>query len=184
MAGLASGYTRNHQLRQMVGQQAVWTQLEAFAKQVHNSLNPTEVAYHVANEGRRLIECDRLCVGVRHGRKATVEAVSGADVWAVGYTGSGSGAQQTLTEHWNGSKWSIVDSPNANSQVNHLYGVAAVSTNDVWAVGSIRAGSSSQTLVQHWDGASWQTVPSPNPGTAGNPARASPAPTSWPDDGR
>ena len=38
------------------------------------------VAYHVANEGRRLIECDRLCVGVRHGRKATVEAVSGADV--------------------------------------------------------------------------------------------------------
>jgi hypothetical protein len=38
------------------------------------------VAYLVANEGRRLAECDRLCVGVRHGKKVTVEAVSGADV--------------------------------------------------------------------------------------------------------
>ena len=44
-------------------------------------MNPTEVAYLVANEGRKLIECDRLCVGVRHARKrVTVEAVSGADV--------------------------------------------------------------------------------------------------------
>ena len=35
------------------------------------------MAYHVANEGRKLIECDRLCVGVRHARKkVTVEAVS------------------------------------------------------------------------------------------------------------
>src|SRR5262249_61120349 len=45
MAGLASGYTRNHQLRQMTGQQQVWTQLETFSRQIHNSLNPTEVAY-------------------------------------------------------------------------------------------------------------------------------------------
>jgi hypothetical protein len=43
-------------------------------------LNPTEVAYVVANEGRRLIGCDRVSVGVRHGRKTTIEAVSGADV--------------------------------------------------------------------------------------------------------
>ena len=38
------------------------------------------MAYHVANEGRRLVEADRLCVGVRHGKRTTVEAVSGADV--------------------------------------------------------------------------------------------------------
>jgi hypothetical protein len=80
MAGLASAYTRNYQLRQMVGQQAVWTQLEAFARQVHASLNPTEVAYLVANEGRRLVECDRVSVGVRHGRRVKIEAISGADV--------------------------------------------------------------------------------------------------------
>jgi hypothetical protein len=80
MAGLASGYTRNHQLRQMVGQQQVWTQLEAFSRQIHASLNPTEVAYLVANEGRRLVEADRISIGVRQGRKAHVLAISGADV--------------------------------------------------------------------------------------------------------
>jgi hypothetical protein len=80
MAGLASAYTRNFQLRQMVGQQAVWTQLEAFARQVHGSLNPTEVAYLVANEGRRLVECDRVSVAVRHGTRVKIEAISGADV--------------------------------------------------------------------------------------------------------
>ncbi len=80
MAGLASSYTRNQHLRQMTGQQAVWTQLEAFARQVHSSLNPTEVAYLVANEGRRLIECDRVSVAVRKGKRCTVEAISGADV--------------------------------------------------------------------------------------------------------
>jgi hypothetical protein len=80
MAALASGYTRNYQLRQMVGQQQVWTQLESFARQVHATLNPTEVAYLVANEGRRLVECDRVSVAVRHGRRVSIEAISGADV--------------------------------------------------------------------------------------------------------
>src|SRR5262249_48889492 len=80
MSQFASGYTRNHQLRQFVGQQQVWTQLENFARQVHNSLNPTEVAYLVANEGRRLVECDRMSVGIRRGARTTIEAISGADV--------------------------------------------------------------------------------------------------------
>lgn len=80
MAELASSYTRNHQLRQMVGQQQLWTQLEAFARQIHGSLNPVEVGYLVANEGRRLIDCDRVSVAQRRGKKTHVEAISGADV--------------------------------------------------------------------------------------------------------
>jgi hypothetical protein len=80
MASHASGYTRTHSLRQMVGQQQVWTQLEAFARQIHGSLNPTEVSYLIANEGRRLIECDRVSVGLRFGKRVVVEAISGADV--------------------------------------------------------------------------------------------------------
>src|SRR5689334_142032 len=80
MAASAANYTRNHQLRQMSSQQQVWTQLEAFAKQVHGSLNPTEVAYLVASEGRRLVECDRISVGLREGGKAHVRAISGADI--------------------------------------------------------------------------------------------------------
>ncbi|MFO0846991.1 MAG: hypothetical protein U0871_00320 [Gemmataceae bacterium] len=80
MAGYASQYHQFSTGRQSAGLERVFTQIEAFAKQIHGTLNPTEVAYHVANEGRRLVECDRLCVGVRHGQKVTVEAVSGADV--------------------------------------------------------------------------------------------------------
>jgi hypothetical protein len=80
MAGYASQYHQFANVRQTTGLEKVLTQIEGFAKLIHSSLNPTEVAYHVANEGRRLIECDRLCVGVRHGQHVTVEAVSGADV--------------------------------------------------------------------------------------------------------
>jgi hypothetical protein len=80
MADLVTRYQRNQMLGQMTGQQQLWTQLEAFARQVHASLNPTEVAYLVANEGRRLIDCDRVSVAVRRGRRVDVEAVSGADV--------------------------------------------------------------------------------------------------------
>ncbi len=80
MAELAARYQRNQIMGELTGQQQVWTQLEAFASQVHNSLHPTEVAYVVANEGRRLIECDRVTVAVRYGSKARIEAVSGADV--------------------------------------------------------------------------------------------------------
>lgn len=81
MAELSSRYQRNQVMGHLAGQQQVWTQLEAFARQVHGSLHPTEVAYQVANEGRRLIECDRLSVAIRqYGSTARIEAVSGADV--------------------------------------------------------------------------------------------------------
>lgn len=80
MAALAAGFMRNCQLRQITGQQQTWTQLEAFARQVHSSLNPVEVAYVVANEGRRLVECDRVSVAIREAKRAHVKAISGADV--------------------------------------------------------------------------------------------------------
>jgi DNA-binding response OmpR family regulator len=80
MAELATRYQRNQMLGQMTGQQQLWTQLETFARQVHGSLNPVEVSYHVANEGRRLIECDRVSVALRYGRNTVIECVSGTDV--------------------------------------------------------------------------------------------------------
>src|SRR5262249_1406258 len=80
VAGYASNYLRNTSNRKVAGQEQVWTQLEGFSRQVHAALNPTEVAYVVANEGRRMIGCDRISVGIRHGRKVTIESVSGADV--------------------------------------------------------------------------------------------------------
>jgi len=80
LAHFASLYLRNRQLRTIVGQQQLWTQLEGFARQIHASLNPTEVGYLIANEGRRLVECDRVSVAVRQGKKTRIDAISGADV--------------------------------------------------------------------------------------------------------
>ncbi|MFL6289245.1 MAG: hypothetical protein ACJ73L_12700 [Actinomycetes bacterium] len=71
-----------------------------------------------------------------------------------------------MTEHWDGTNWQVITSPNYPSADHYLYGVAALAANDVWAVGRYEpdAGGSS-TLVLHWDGATWSTVPSPNPAT-------------------
>ena len=76
---------------------------------------------------------------------ANISAVSPTDIWAVGadaftiYTGEGDAVTTYLTlfEHWDGSTWSIVPgaSTNGTSAVGRLFGVAAVSTGDVWAVG-------------------------------------------------
>jgi hypothetical protein len=81
MANLAGRYQRNQLVGQLVGQQQLWTSLEAFSRSIHGSLNPLEVAFLIANEGRRLIECDRVSVALRrNGQKTQIEAVSGADV--------------------------------------------------------------------------------------------------------
>lgn len=98
--------------------------------------------------------------------------VSAKDVWAVGFSPHPSGTplyiRQTLIEHWDGSQWSIVPSPNPEGKTwVVLNGVDAVSANDVWAVGHSGDPSSIplQTLTMHWDGARWSIIPSPSPGT-------------------
>lgn len=95
-----------------------------------------------------------------------VTVISANDIWAVGNTGSGANPLNTLTEHWNGSGWSVVPSPNGTFPVNYLVSVSAVSSSDVWAVGYSYNGSvsdsQSKTLIMHWNGANWSVVPSPN----------------------
>jgi biotin carboxyl carrier protein len=52
--------------------------LEAYTRQIHGSLDPREVAYLVANQGRILLGCDQVCVGLRRRQAVRVEAISGA----------------------------------------------------------------------------------------------------------
>jgi hypothetical protein len=80
MAGYAANYVRNQQGRKLAGQEQLWTQLETFSREIHASLDPVRVAYTVANEGRRLIGCDRLSVATVQNRKCKIEAVSGSDI--------------------------------------------------------------------------------------------------------
>jgi multidrug efflux pump subunit AcrA (membrane-fusion protein) len=68
-------------LRHFSNRQTLWTQLEDFTRGVHASLDPRAAAYTIANEGRRLIECDRVSVAIRNGKNCKIEAVSGQDVF-------------------------------------------------------------------------------------------------------
>src|SRR5262249_47758037 len=85
---------------------------------------------------------------------------SSNDVWAVGYT-FGQSAYQTLIEHWDGTSWSIVPSPNQPGS-NTLRAVAARSASDIWAVGEYRSADVNGTLIEHWDGASWNIMSIPS----------------------
>ncbi len=59
----------------------MWAQLENFTRLVHKGLDRQMTSYTIANEGRRLIECDRVSVAINKGRKCTIEAVSGQDTF-------------------------------------------------------------------------------------------------------
>ena len=98
-----------------------------------------------------------------------VTAISASDVWSVGYDVSAPGVTQTLTEHWNGSQWSVVNSPSPASMNNELFSVSAVSASDMWAVGFITTPidqtPTDETLIEHWNGSQWSVVKSPDPGS-------------------
>jgi hypothetical protein len=102
-----------------------------------------------------------------------VVALAPNNVWAAGYYTqqvNSTRPTKTLIEHWDGTSWKIVPSPNIGPhsvyQSNELWGITAVSANDVWAFGAVfdANGSGQQsTLVLHWNGTSWSIVPSPDP---------------------
>ncbi len=96
-----------------------------------------------------------------------VAGKTASDVWAVGYYIDAAHGNIYATEikHWDGVSWSLVPSPNAMSGGSpidsQLFSVAALASNDVWAVGY--AGLiDSTTLIEHWNGVQWSIVASPN----------------------
>jgi len=90
-------------------------------------------------------------------------AVSPTDVWAVGESYGPSGSS-SLILHYDGSTWSVANSPSP-SGFDVLNAVSAVSSTDAWAVG--QSGDPGlpepgrQALIEHWDGSAWSVVPSP-----------------------
>ncbi len=80
LCDLAASYLKNRSMRQVMSQQRLWNQLEGFTHQIHASLDLKESAYAVANDGKRLVGCDRLSVALKIGGRVMVEAVSGQEV--------------------------------------------------------------------------------------------------------
>ncbi len=79
MAELAGDYLTNQRLRTFAQAESMWQQLEAFICSVHGGLDKKQVAYSIVNEGRRLIDIDRLSIALGTGRNCKIEAVSGLD---------------------------------------------------------------------------------------------------------
>lgn len=102
----------------------------------------------------------------------SVVAISAKNVWAFGAwqtfnEAQGDGLEHTLIEHWNGSTWRVVRSPDPGSGNDGLNGAAAVSARSIWAVGSRQQGSGPiRTLIEHWNGTRWRIVAIPQPGTS------------------
>lgn len=76
---------------------------------------------------------------------------------------------RTLIERWNGSSWSIVDSPNPTAGDTHLAKVSCASSSLCFAVGYegpyVPHG---RPLIMKWNGSSWSAVPTPNVNEASN----------------
>jgi hypothetical protein len=117
----------------------------------------------------------RVTVPVPAGQQATLSGVDDlgpADAWAVGTSFSGgieaSPGGQTLIEHWNGTRWSIVPSPNpatAPGDSDLLTSITGTGPNDLWAAGfdNNNATHSIALLFEHWNGATWTAAASPTP---------------------
>ena len=104
--------------------------------------------------------------GSWHSELGGIAAISATDMWAVGTslnstpTTFGPG-HQNLTEHWDGKFWSTVPAPQPGPDDNVLNDVAAVATNDVWAVGFSNTTGTRSGVALHWTGTSWATTPLP-----------------------
>lgn len=104
-------------------------------------------------------------VGSLGGELTGVAAIAPGDVWAVGYSNTSGGqsapnTQQPLAMHWNGSQWQSVTVPSPSTgSFEPLNAVTAITSNDVWAVGSDSGANTS--LIEHFNGRVWQVVTAP-----------------------
>jgi hypothetical protein len=95
----------------------------------------------------------------------SVSAVGPNDIWAAGYYqgqvpapfGGTYYVDRPLMLHWDGYMWRDKSGParddgDGTPRSNHIYGVKAIATDDVWAVGSVRSFPAEETLVEHYTG--------------------------------
>ena len=79
MCELAAEWLKTRKLRQISTRHSLWEQADHFARLVHEQLDVRETAFVIVNEGRRMVGCDRVSVGLMRGRICKIEAISGQD---------------------------------------------------------------------------------------------------------
>lgn len=89
-----------------------------------------------------------------------LRSISGSgpnDIWSVGHRQvAGSYDIKNLILHYDGSSWNVVPDASPNSIFCDLWGVAAFSPTDAWAVGDYtQPASATWAQILHWDGTAW-----------------------------
>jgi hypothetical protein len=95
---------------------------------------------------------------------AAIDASGTSDAWGVGDSAP-SFPMSPLAQHWNGTRFSTVQTQASGDDIDVLNGVSAVSADDAWAVGestNITVHTSTPSLIEHWNGRAWRIVPSPD----------------------
>lgn len=95
-----------------------------------------------------------------------VTAIAADDVWAVGGYGDDTDPNHTQILHWDGTRWSRVDSPDPGKRDNALWAVSASGPDDAWAA--------SPSV-----GAANATSPCTGTATAGPGSSPTPSETGW-----
>lgn len=94
---------------------------------------------------------------------SSLSLLSSSDVWLAGSNViPDSSIIRPLVEHWDGQHWQTLFPPNPGNFDGGLNGIAAVSDNDVWAVGNAYDTYDNFALAVHWDGRTWRTLPAPS----------------------
>ena len=96
-----------------------------------------------------------------------VSCVSAKVCMATGDRLNSGGSPVTLAESWDGTRWTLVRSPNRGRGGNQLVAVSCVSANACMAVGFTQGGPGG-TLAESWNGTRWSVVPTPSPGSTGS----------------
>jgi len=94
-------------------------------------------------------------------RLVAIAGSASDDVWAVGERFPNQKQTFPLLEHWDGRRWSYSRGASLGGRQAFLTSVAALSADDVWAVGGFAPVGSARSapLIEHWNGRSWSLQP-------------------------
>ena len=91
-----------------------------------------------------------------------VASLSSGRSWAVGLSGSGDGPTRSVILQWTGTAWTRVPIADLGSDDGGLWGLAATSRSNAWAVGWDSAGGNPagtpKILILRWNGTAWKAI--------------------------
>jgi hypothetical protein len=100
-----------------------------------------------------------LPVGTTYASLQRVACASASDCVAVGASDG-----RPLAERWNGTRWSVMNTPDVGPGGSALSAVSCTGNGTCMAAGSrTDSGGTQVTLAEKWDGSSWSMSPSVNP---------------------